>query len=180
MIEPHEITNRLDGALAVQLGALLARRDLPAEFVHRAWCDTLGTLGRKNLRAAVTATPGFQRRFYRLHPRCEQTCGAGREEDHVFPLHEWKEPMLAMATEQRWGYDMEGVRGLRAFVQAHYLTAVIPPALHRRLPRKKMPEGWTYTDERSMWARYKTPAVTAFMKRELRVPGEDDPDFIPL
>jgi hypothetical protein len=177
-LERQQITNALDGTLAVLLGVALARRDLPAEFVHDPWRHALGTLARDNMAVAIAATPGVFAQRFRLHERLSLFPGEPVHVDHVFPVNAWKAPLLTRATDEHWAYDFRSLESLRRFVLDHYVTAEIPVRLHDILDRSRMPRGWTYAGEPSMWARYKSPEVTALCGRELRVPGEADPDFV--
>jgi hypothetical protein len=174
-----DLRDPLDGTLAVLLAVLLVRRDLPEEFVHDPWRHTLGTLTRNNLAAAVEDTQDFEQAAYRLHDRWNRRfSGEPRVIDHVFPVHEWKQPLLDLASLRRWSSNARSLQEMRAFVVGHYVTARIPGTLHGALSRSSMPRGWEYEDRQSMWARYKTPKVRQLMGRELRVPGEHNPDFV--
>lgn len=177
-IVDRDITNELDGTLVLLLGALLARRDLPSQFVNAPWNDVLGTLGRHRMRAALTATPGVPAQRYRLaQGLCDQFPGASVCEDHVFPLHAWKTPLLSIAEHEKWHFDVMGLASLRAFVLRHYVTVQVPVPLHAKLLRNRMPPGWQYGHESSMWERYRTQEVIDFVGRALRIPGEVDADF---
>lgn len=178
-LRPNDIHDYLDGSLAVLLAALLLRRDLPQEFVHDPWRHTLGTLARNNLAVSIERTEGVAEAAYRLHQRWNKHFASEtRVVDHVFPVHEWKKPLLDLATQCRWSLNARSLSELRAFVVRHYVTAEIPTSLHYALSRSQMPNGWVYIDAQSIWARYKTPKIRALMGRELRCPGEQDPDFV--
>lgn len=176
---PGDISDHLDGSLAVLLAVLLLRRDLPQQLVEDPWRHALGTLARNNLAVAVDRTQGFAAAGYRLHQRWNRLfAGETRVVDHVFPVHEWKQPLLHLAACRGWSLDVTSLRSLRAFVQRHYVTARIPTTLHAALSRSRMPRGWQYEDAQSIWARYRTSKVRELMGRELRCPGERDPDFV--
>ncbi|MDB5874637.1 MAG: hypothetical protein JWQ07_4079 [Ramlibacter sp.] len=180
MITPSQITNAFDGNLAILLGALLMRRDLPTEFVGKSWDDVLGTLARRRMRIALIESPMYRTRRYRLGKQVwERFPDADPLEDHVFPLDAWKDPLLARAKHENWHIDAASLSALRTFVLQHYVTAEIPAPLHhpRVLPRNRMPTGWRYEEEQSLWARYRTSSVTELVGRPLRVPGEADSDF---
>lgn len=178
-LQPRDIHDHLDGSLAVLLAALLLRRDLPEEFVHDPWRHTLGTLSRNNLALAIKRTESFGAASYRLHQRWDKHfAGETRVVDHVFPVNEWKKLLLDLSVRSRWSLNARSLSELRAFVVRHYVTAEIPASLHHALPPARMPNGWNYIDSQSIWARYKTPNVQKLMGRELRCPGQRDPDFV--
>lgn len=180
MIAPKQITHAFDGNLAFLLGALLLRRDLPTEFVEKSWGDVLGTLARRRMRSALISSPMYRTRRYRLRQQVwDRFPDAKPLEDHVFPLDSWKAPLLARAKHENWRLDAASLGALRTFVLQHYVTAEIPAPLHhpRVLIRNRMPTGWLYEEEHSIWARYRTNSVTALIGHPLRVPGEADSDF---
>jgi hypothetical protein len=178
-----KVSNHFDATLVQLLSALCTRRDIahvPDKLAQKPFDHILGTLGRGTLSNAIKKDRLAMRR-YRLHERWNgHFKGARWVEDHVYPLHQWKAPLLAAATAGRWQVDEHGLQGLREFVDKYYMTAFIPDDLHRTLSRHTMPEGWVYVDSASLWSRYTTEKVSRMMGKKLVLPDHDrnQSDFV--
>lgn len=175
------INNSVDAVLIQLLSAVCVRRDIiysDSKLSQEPFDHILGTLGRHTLTRAIKID-GLVTERYRLREHwTEQFTGVPWEVDHVFPLHQWKSPLLDAATVGNWKLDQAGLDNIRQFFLKHYVTAKIPVSLHRILNRSTMPSGWKYDGPASLWARYKSEEVRLLMKRDLRIPQQPDSDFV--
>jgi hypothetical protein len=178
------IDNHVDAVLVQILSALITRRDV-AHVAHvsaqRPFDHILGTLARGTLAKAFVLDCIYTPRYTLSSAWCTRFGAGGWEDDHVFPLHQWKGPLRALAREENWSVDIAGLAAIRRFVERYYVIAHIPPALHRALPARTMPERWEFKDFASIWARYEDEPVKKLMNRALvppRAPDQDSLDFV--
>jgi hypothetical protein len=172
-----EIDNPFDATLIQILSALCTRRDIPhvsEDLAQTPFDHVLGTLARSTIANAIKKDGRKMRQFQISDALLKRFSEFKLVEDHVFPLHQWKSLLLILAREQGWQVDQNGLQGLRDFFAMHYVTALIPEALHLTLSRYEMPKGWQYSGFESLWDRYRTDKVRNFIGRELVLPTDED------
>jgi hypothetical protein len=178
-----KIDNHVDATLVQLLSALCTRRDIvhtSGKLAQTPFDHILGTLARSTMAKAIK-NDGVAMRRYRFNIHLsERFKDSQMDEDHVFPIHQWKKPLLAAATMEQWEVNVDGLRGLRELIDKLYVTALIPVELHRVLSRCTMPKDWEYTDPSSIWCRYRSSKVSEFIGRKLVLPEDDldSADFV--
>jgi|GEM_PF-4916048 len=178
-----KVNSHVDAALIQLLGVICIRRDIayePEKLAEAPFNHIIGVLARDTLAKAIKKDGIPTMKFQLRSELCERFQGQKMANDHVFPIHQWKLPLLKAAQDEAWTVNDLGLLRLREFVQKHYVTARIPVALHNILSQRSMPKGWTYVDTSSMWARYMSAEVTKLFGRELALPknqGDLDSDF---
>ncbi|MES2072004.1 MAG: hypothetical protein V4488_16730 [Pseudomonadota bacterium] len=178
-----KIDNYVDATLVQLLSALCTRRDIAHtsdKLARMPFDHILGTLARSTMANSIKKDGAAMKRYQFNAQLSERFKDFRMAEDHVFPIHQWKMPLLQAATAGQWKVDADGLRGLRELIDRFYVTARIPVELHQILSRCTMPDDCKIIDSSSIWARYRNTKVCGFIGRELIFPDSKslNSDFV--